>query len=33
MIIAEAERRAAAGTLVAAPAKPKEEPPEQLSLF
>ncbi len=33
LIIAEAERRAAAGTLIAAPAKPKEEPPEQLSLF
>jgi len=33
MIIAEAERRAAAGTLVAEPAKPKEHPPEQLSLF
>lgn len=32
MIIAEAERRAAAGTLPV-PAKPKEEPPEQLSLF
>src|SRR5579859_5697368 len=30
MIIAEAERRAAAGTLVSAPAKPKDEPPEQL---
>jgi DNA polymerase len=32
LIIAEAERRAAAGTLIAPP-KPKEEPPEQLSLF
>ncbi|HEX7736151.1 MAG TPA: uracil-DNA glycosylase [Ktedonobacteraceae bacterium] len=32
LIIAEAERRAAAGTLVV-PSKPKEEPPEQLSLF
>jgi uracil-DNA glycosylase family 4 len=32
MIIAEAERRAAEGTL-SVPAKPKEEPPEQLSLF
>lgn len=33
MIIAEAERRTAAGTLISEPAKPKEEPPEQLSLF
>jgi len=33
LIIAEAERRAAAGTLISEPAKPKEEPPEQLSLF
>lgn len=32
MIIAEAERRAAAGTLVV-PSQPKEDPPEQLSLF
>lgn len=33
MIIAEAERRAAAGIPISEPAKPKEEPPEQLSLF
>lgn len=33
LIIAEAERRAAAGEFVSAPAQPKEEPPEQLSLF
>ncbi|HVU66383.1 MAG TPA: uracil-DNA glycosylase [Ktedonobacteraceae bacterium] len=33
LIIAEAERRAAAGTLITEPPKPKEEPPEQLSLF
>jgi DNA polymerase len=33
LIIAEAERRAAAGVPIATPAKPKEEPPEQLSLF
>lgn len=32
LIIAEAERRAAAGTL-ATPATPREEPPQQLSLF
>lgn len=32
LIIAEAERRAATGTLYV-PSKPKEEPPEQLSLF
>ena len=33
LIIAEAERRAVAGTLIVEPARPKEEPPEQLSLF
>ncbi|HEY0757596.1 MAG TPA: uracil-DNA glycosylase [Ktedonobacteraceae bacterium] len=33
IIIAEAERRAAAGILLAEPAKPKEEPPQQMSLF
>lgn len=32
LIIAEAERRAASGVPIA-PAKPKEEPPEQLTLF
>ncbi|HEU5380905.1 MAG TPA: uracil-DNA glycosylase [Ktedonobacteraceae bacterium] len=33
MIIAEAERRTREGKLAPVPAKPKEEPPEQLSLF
>lgn len=33
LIIAEAERRAASGIPISEPAKPKEEPPEQLSLF
>lgn len=33
MIIAEGERRAKEGKLAPVPAKPKEEPPEQLSLF